>query len=197
MFYKISVYFFCTVIRTDIRRVHKKLIIIAKYIRNLRFKHFNSMIKIKDLKKNILIYFKIITDSHYLGREDFTLTHNFVWHPMKIKRSKHKLIIIIYRSIHMFEKCFKTTEKGTFKKENKKVEHFDVAGTRKVCRTWLGLGNEVARTPPLGYMYNYVHYMLYRISIFKICRQKDRSYAHFFSTFLWVHSTVQYILQYM
>ena len=30
-----------------------------------------------------------------------------------------------------FEKCFKTTEKGSFKKENMKDEHFDVARTRK------------------------------------------------------------------
>ena len=39
----------------------------------------------------------------------------------------------------MFEKCFKTTDQSTFKKENFKDE--------KVCRMWLGRRNEVARTP--------------------------------------------------
>ena len=32
--------------------------------------------KLKTEEKHSLI----ITDSHYLGRENFTLTHNFVWH---------------------------------------------------------------------------------------------------------------------
>ena len=50
------------------------------------------------------------------------------------------------------------TEKGTFKKENMKDEHFDVARTRKcaecgpdekMCRMWPGRGNEVVCTPPL------------------------------------------------
>ena len=35
--------------RTDTRRMHKKLVIFAKYIRNLRFKNFNS-------KKNKYLY---------------------------------------------------------------------------------------------------------------------------------------------
>ena len=37
-----------------------------------------------------------------------------------------------------FRKMFITTEKGTFKKEKMKDEHFDVARTKKVCRMWLG-----------------------------------------------------------
>ena len=41
MFYKISVYSFE---QNWQRRMHKKLDIFAKYIRNLKFKHFNSMI---------------------------------------------------------------------------------------------------------------------------------------------------------
>ena len=56
---------------------------------------------------------------------------------VKIKMSKHKPIIVMYRSFHMpkrgriFDKYFKTTEKDTFKKERMKDEHIDVARTRK------------------------------------------------------------------
>ena len=49
----------------------------------------------------------------------------------------------------IFEKSFKTTEKGTFKKEKLKDKAFVVASDEKLCRMWIGRGNEVARTPPL------------------------------------------------
>ena len=89
----------------------------------------------------------------------------------------------------MFEKCFKTTEKGTFKKENKKVEHFDVAGTRKVCRTWLGLGNEVARTPPLGYIIMYTICCTEYLYLRSVGRKTD--HMHIF-----LARSCEYILQY-
>ena len=43
------------------------------------------------------------SDNHYLSREDFTLTHNFVRHHMlKLKgQTKHKQINIICRAGHV------------------------------------------------------------------------------------------------
>ena len=60
---------------------------------------------------------------------------------VKIKKSKHKPIIIICRSFHIFEKCFKTTEKGTFKNEKLKDEQFEVARTRNCAEC--GSGEEM------------------------------------------------------
>ena len=47
----------------------------------------------------------------------------------------------------MFEKCFQTTDQSTFKKEKTEGRTFWCDSDEKVCRMWLGRGNEVAHTP--------------------------------------------------
>ena len=53
--------------------------------------------------------------------------------------------LFVFYDLTWPDKCFKTTEKGTFKIEKMKDKHFDVA--QKMCRMWLGRGNEVVRIP--------------------------------------------------
>ena len=56
---------------------------------------------------------------------------------LKLKGQNIDQLLLYYRYFHMlcggwvFKKCFKTTEKGSFKKGKMKDEHFDVAQTRK------------------------------------------------------------------
>ena len=86
------------------------------------------------------IFFWILAVSHYFNTK-FCMTSYVI-----IIRSIHKPFIIIYRSFHIlcpnrgwnFEKCFKTSVKGTFKKETMKDNHFDVAWTRK----WADCGSD-------------------------------------------------------
>ena len=147
--------------------------------------------------------FKIITDSHYLGREDIILTHNFEWHHML----KIKFQNIDQLSLHVDLFIFYALMWPYFwkKKLNNKSEHiskrkiegrpFWGGSNEKMCWMRLGWGNEVARTPPLvQYLQKFVgvlnftlHIQCFRLNYKNISLNQEDLWKWFLKTLKLLH----------